>query len=130
MQRLSILTLVLCTLTGCGGPFFLLAGGALSGPEQPYLNSVAPSADTLIQLETNPDDPYSVNLNARVIGGEVYVDPAVGRKWYEHLAADPRIRIRFDGDATVYAGRVVEETDTDVLALFEPDRIVFRIAAR
>jgi hypothetical protein len=37
--------------------------------------------DAFIDLETRPEDPYSVELNYIVKDGKLYIDPAEGREW-------------------------------------------------
>ena len=87
-------------------------------------------ADTneFIELETRPDDPYSVQLNYIVKDGKLYIDPAEGRTWFEHIKADPRVRVRL-GDQiyplnAVLAGRPGE------LEGFDPERFVYRLDPR
>ncbi len=125
MRRAVLISIVLLT-AGCSGPFFMLPGGALEGS---LADSAWPAreAEGVIQLETNPAAPYSVNVGFRLIGGSVYVDPAAERRWYRYIADDARIRIRFDGEKEIYAARAVTEDDDAVLAQFEEGRIVLRL---
>ena len=81
---------------GCSGPLLAIPGGELAGTvvEEPVTDwSFVDSA--FLDLETRPDDPYSVELNYFVKDGKLYIDPAEGRTWYEHIKADPRVRARF-----------------------------------
>ncbi len=125
MQKLSLIVLVFL-VSGCSGPLFILPGGALKGP---VADSAWPAraVDGVIQLETNPAAPYSVNLGYRLIDGKLYIDPAAERRWYQYIAGDARVRIRFDGETEIYAARAVPESDDAVLAQFESDRIVLRL---
>ena len=125
-----LLAASLTLVAACSGPFLVFAGGALQGPEQPYSPAVVPAQDTLVQLETRPDDPYSVNLNAFVVAGNLYLDPTAERAWYEHITQDNRIRLRIDGFDVVYSARAVEVTDPAIKARFDADRIPLRIQAR
>jgi len=116
-------------LAACGGPFLVFPGGALRGT----VASGTPADwsfvdDVFIDLETRPDDPYSVELNYSVKDGRLYVDPAEGRRWLEHIRRDPRVRVRFDD--TIYELRAVRVTDPAELEGFPEDRIVYRLDPR
>ncbi len=128
-MRILLLAAVLF-VAGCSGPFLYLPGGALEGPERPWRDAVLPPEGGVIQLETNPADPYSVNINAVTIDGQLYIDPASDRQWYQHMVDDPRVRVRFDGGETVYTAQVLTDVAEDVRARFEADRIVLRLAPR
>ena len=120
---------------GCAGPLGVFPGGTLAGPEVSTVASAFPAealpdAGGVIQLETRPSDPYSVNLNARKIAGHVYLDPTEARAWFQHIQADARIRIRFPGDEEVYLALAIVEEDAEVVAQFASDRRVLRIEPR
>ena len=121
---------LLLLLAACGGPLGMLAGGELDGRVAPFSQDLVPGEGGVIQLETRPDDPYSVNIGTVVIGGSLYMDPAEERRWYKYIKANPDIRIRFDGADTVYTARAYPVTDEAVLTQFEADRIVLRIGPR
>lgn len=116
-------------LVGCSGPFMGLPGGSL-GAETISTPWPSKTEDGVLELETNPDDPYSVIIGFRVIEGEVYIDPADERQWYGYLAADPNVRIRFDGEDEIYAALAIPEEDPAVLSQFEPDRHVQKLVSR
>ena len=87
-------------LAGCSGPFLLLPGGALEG-------EVAPVPDdwgftdqiSTVQIETRPEDPYSVNIWITAAGGALYLHAGANRAtWVEHLEADPRLRVRVEDE--------------------------------
>jgi len=80
-----------------------------------------------MQLETNPAEPYSVNVGYAVIDGNMYIDPAESRRWYQNIKQNPTIRLRFDGKRVVHPATAVAETDPAVLGQFEADRRVLRI---
>ena len=115
---------------GCSGPLGYFPGGALSGPEAPLDLTTLPAEGGVIELETNPADPYSVNVGFVVIAGNMYIDPADGRTWYEHIEVDPAVRLRFAGDRLIRPATAVRETDSSVLAQFEADRNVLRLEPR
>ena len=76
-------------LAACGGPFLVFPGGALSGEvvEEP-VRDWSFVDDAFVDLETRPDDPYSVELNYIVRDGSGFapqatelVIPGRGRQW-------------------------------------------------
>jgi hypothetical protein len=100
----------LVSVAGCGGPFVLLPGGALDGQaaEVPESWSFTDSVDT-VQLETNPVDPYSVNIWAVGLGENVYVHAGANRAaWVENMEADPQVRLQVDDSIYELAAARVE----------------------
>ncbi len=84
-------------VVGCG-PFLLLPGGKLDGVTAPAPNdwSFSDEVDT-VQLETRPQDPYSVNIWAVGMGPLLYVHAGANRSsWVEHIEANPDVRIRVE----------------------------------
>lgn len=90
-------------LAGCSEPFIVFAGGKLSGDvETPPDDWSGLAREETFQLETRPDDPYSVNIWAVGIGHDVYIGTGPdGTNWSSYIAEDPRVRLRV-GD-TLYA---------------------------
>jgi len=83
-------------ILGCGGPFVLLPGGALEGPTvaPPESWSFTDEVKT-VQLETQPADPYSVNIWLIALDENLYVHAGANRAtWVEHIEADPDVRLR------------------------------------
>ena len=102
--------LFLVSVAGCGGPFVLLPGGALDGQaaEVPESWSFTDSVDT-VQLETNPVDPYSVNIWAVGLAENVYVHAGANRAaWVENMEADPQVRLQVDDSIYELAAARVE----------------------
>ena len=85
-------------------------------------------ADTFVDLEVRPSDPYSVELNYIVKEGRLYIDPAEGRRWLDYIREDPRVRVRFSGK--VYPATAVLVEDPAERVGFDPDRFVYRIESR
>ena len=113
----------------CGGPFFMIPGGALSGTvATEAVTDWSFADDSFVDLETRPDDPYSIELNYIVRDGKLYVDPAEGRAWLEHIREDPLVRVRF-GD-TVYPLRAVLVGEPGEIEGFDADRFVYRLDPR
>lgn len=129
MMKPTCLFLSLLILTGCSGPLLWFPGGALSGREVP-LDLTQPPQAGVIELETRPADPYSVNIGFTLIDGEIYIDPAAERTWYQHMLADPRVRIRFSGQDDVHPAIAEQVDDPAILSRFDPDRIVLRLSPR
>jgi len=122
-----LMSVVICS--GCGGPFLLIPGGALSGDlvTEPVDDwSFVDSA--FIDLETRPEDPYSVELNYIVKDGSLYIDPAEGREWFDHLRENPLVRVRF-GDK-IYPLRAVLVGQPGELEDFDSDRFIYRLDPR
>jgi len=113
MHRRLLLPLTLICLAGCSEPFIVFAGGELSGEVKTPPEEWSELRDEeTFQLETRPDDPYSVNIWAVGIGDDAYIGTGPdGTNWTEHIAADPRVRLRVGN--TLYALRAVPVTDAD-----------------
>lgn len=122
--------LIALSMFGCSGPLWQFPGGALSGPEQQLNSARIPAEGGVMQLETNPDEPYSVNVGYVVIGGSAYIDPADSRRWYQNIKSNALIRVRFNDSDVVYTAVAVAEVDPEVLSRFEANRHVLRIAPR
>ncbi len=121
--------LILVGLMGCGGPVLVCPGGALSGEvvtepveDWSFLDS------TFLDLETRPEDPYSVELNYFVRDGKLYIDPAEGRTWFEHIRHDPLVRARFGNE--IYPLRAVLVGGPGEIEGFDTDRYVYRLDPR
>ena len=120
---------LLCLVTGCGGPILVIPGGALSGEIVETPVEDWSFADNLfLDLETRPDDPYSVELNYVLREGQLFVDPAEGRRWLDHIRADPRVRVRFDGK--IYLATAVLVGSPGELPDFPEDRFIYRLEPR
>ncbi len=105
------------TLLACG--WVPLAGGELSGTVKPVPEDWGFLAETsIVQVETRPSDPYSVNLWAQELGSVVYLHAGDNRAaWVEHLETDPRLRMRVGGDLyELSAVRVTSQEEFDRFA--------------
>jgi len=117
------------TIGGCSSPFLGLPGGKLRGEVVHEPVEDWSFADSwFLDLETRPDDPYSVELNYVVRDGKLYVDPAEGRVWLDHMRADPRVRVRLGG--RVYPATAVLAGEPGTLEGFSKDRFVYRLDSR
>lgn len=130
IERVALLALgsLLVMALGCGGPVLMFPGGRLSGEVVEDIDDYSFAADSFIDLETRPNDPYSVELNYTVKDGRLYVDPAEGRAWLEHIREDPNVRVRIGGK--VYPLRAVLVEDPVELEGFPEDRFIYRLDPR
>ncbi len=127
--RIASTVAVVAAILGCGGPVLVFPGRELSGEvvtepvdDWSFVTSV------FIDLETRPDDPYSVELNYFVKDGKLYIDPAEGRRWLDYIRDDPRVRARFGNK--IYPLQAVLVEDPVELEGFDPDRFVYRLDPR
>ena len=111
MSRLTSLTQLafLLTLVGCTDPLISVPGGKLKG-EPAAAPASWSSVPDVIQLETRPDDPYSVNIWALVESGNLYLATENAR-WLAHIRADDRVRVRIEG--MLYALRAEKVTEVE-----------------
>ena len=126
MRNSTVLPMVLL-LAACSQPFWGIPGSRLTGQEAALDMASIPTESTVLQLETNPDDPYSVNIGFRRIDGNLYIDPGASRQWFKNIQADPQVRIRFSGTDIVYKALAQAVTDPAILAQFEADRTVLQL---
>jgi len=112
-----VLTLLLPALVaGCSEPFVLLPGGGLEGTMVPTPESWSFTDDIdTVQLETNPTDPYSVNIWVIALGDALYVHAGANRSaWVEHIEEDPNVRLRVDESIfELVASRVEAQEEFD-----------------
>ena len=95
MKAIPALLLAL-SLAACSEPFIVLPGGELQGTLTEAPASWGEVPDT-VQLETRPSDPYSINIWAVSVLGNLYVSSSSEPRWLAFIAADPRVRVRIDG---------------------------------
>lgn len=118
INALPVLVLALLAQLACG-PLGPIPGGRLRGAEH---EGPAPAWDRFaqveqVQLETNPEDPHSVNTWIGVYEGALYIptslirgaDDPRERTWVKNVQADPKVRLRIDD--TVYPLRATQVED-------------------
>ena len=118
IRTILALSVIALSMSACSGPFGFFPGGQLEG------EVATPPADwsftdeiSTIQIETNPADPYSVNIWVLELEGALYLHAGANRAaWVEHLEADPRLRIKVD--ETIYELVSARVTDADEFARF------------
>jgi hypothetical protein len=119
--QISCLLLVLATgalATSCNGPLPFLSGGALSGQVQPAPETWALAEDFgVVQIETRPSEPYSVNVAYTQIDGHLYLNAGdTETEWVTHIAGDPSVRMRVG--ETIYESRAERVTESGEVAAF------------
>jgi hypothetical protein len=110
--------LVFIVFLGCNGPLLVLPGGKLDGSAEPApVNWSAAGSSGTVQLETNPQDPYSVNVAYTVLDGQLYINAGdTETQWVKNIAVDPKVRLRIKGH--LYDLRAVRVTDSAEIARF------------
>ncbi|MCE2392108.1 MAG: nitroreductase family deazaflavin-dependent oxidoreductase [Proteobacteria bacterium] len=100
-------------LVACSEPFLTIPGGQLSGVETEHPENWAfTDPISTIQVETAPEDPYSINIWAVALDGNLYLHAGRNRTtWVENLEADPRTRVRVEGKLYELAATRVETAD-------------------
>ena len=118
MSLRLLLLVVAVASTGCNGPTLLLPGGRLDGEARPAPSDWAFAGDYgTVQLETRPDDPYSVNVAFTVVGGRLHINAGdTETQWVKNIASNPLVRLRMDG--ALYDLRAARVTNTDEIAAF------------
>jgi hypothetical protein len=113
--RWSFYLVLLAGVAGCG-PILLLPGGRLDGTVEAAPSDWAFVEDvSTVQLETRPEDAYSVNIWAVGLGPHLYVHAGTNRStWVENMEADPSIRLRVeDAIYELEASRVTSQDEFD-----------------
>ena len=87
----------LLLIAGCGS-YNPLPGGKLDGSAAPAPKDWTFSDEiSIVQLETRPEDPYSVNIWAVGMGSFLYLHAGANRSsWVEHMEANSDVRIRVE----------------------------------
>ena len=101
------------------GPTLVLPGGALGGKTSTPPSDWAWTDEiSTIQLETRPEDPYSVNLWAVGIDQKLYVHAGVNHSaWVENIEGNSAVRVRIDEKIyELAASRVGDQTEFDVFS--------------
>ncbi len=95
-----------------------MAGGELSGTvaDVPVPWEFAEESG-LAQLETRPQDPYSINLAYVQMDGRLYIYAGDTRtSWVQHIEQNPLVRIRVNN--IIYPARAVRVNNDDEIVKF------------
>lgn len=111
MTRSLLFAIIGLALMGCTEPFITLPGDKLTGDvADPPAQWTAIEDVKVMQLETRPDNPYSVNVWLAALGSNLYLATGEGgTKWTEYLQQDRHVRLRIDG--IIYLLEAVAVTD-------------------
>ena len=117
-SRVAGVGLAIVTLMGCNGPLLVMPGGALDGDVEPAPQDWAPLAPFgTVQLETNPEEPYSVNIACVLVDGVPQINAGdVETQWVQNMNENPNVRLRVHGD--VYELKATRITDRAGIAAF------------
>ena len=109
---------VLMLLSACSSDMLPFSSDALEGTVTvPPDNWTQVASQEIIQLETNPADPYSVNL--WIIGEDenLFVFAGGNRAtWIEHIEKDANVRLKIGNN--IYELKAARETDPEVMQWF------------
>jgi hypothetical protein len=96
-------------LSACG--YIPFSGGALEGTVAPPPTDWSEVASAkIIQLETQPEDPYTVKLWVIGTGQLLYVHAGANRStWVEHIEVNPDVRLLIE--TTIYELRASRVED-------------------
>ena len=116
-RALALVTFSLA-LAACEDPIIFTAGGELSGAvEDPPATWQFDEGYGFAQLETRPDDPYSINLAYVQMDDHLYIYAGNTRtNWVEHIEENPLVRILVN--ETIYPVQAVRVADNDELTNF------------
>ena len=115
MVRVMLAAAAVFVLGACSEPFIVFSGGELEGEvsDAPSDWSQLNAVET-IQLETRPDDPYSINVWAAGIGPDIYVATGDdGTNWTEHIEVQRDVRLRIEHQ--IFELKAIRVSDTDEL---------------
>ena len=100
---------LLALAAACSGPLPFMSGGKLSGEDRAAPSEWALDEDFgVVQLETHPEDPYSVNIAYTQLAGRLYIYAGdTETQWVKNMEANPVVRLRHaDVVYTLQAERV------------------------
>lgn len=101
------------------GPLGPFPGPELAGSlvEQPVDDWSSVDAVKVVQIETRPENPYSVSTWLTRVGDGIYVFAGDDESpWVQNIGDDPRVRIRIEG--LIYERRAVRVTDLETKHTF------------
>lgn len=109
---------LLALTMACSGPLPFMSGGELSGEQQPSPAEWAFEEDFgVIQLETRPEDPYSVNIAYTQRAGQLYIYAGdTETQWVKNMEADPLVRLRHSD--VIYVLRAERVLDPEEISNF------------
>ena len=121
--------LLLVVASGCNGPLGLMSGGKLDGEVRPAPSDWVFAGDYgTVQIETRPEDPYSVNIAYTIIDDRLFINAGgTQTQWVKNMTSDSNVRLRLKGG--LYDLRAVRVVDASEIARFAKawtDQSMFR----
>ena len=116
MYRTFLILITLTLLQGCD--FIPFSGGKLEGVVKPIpMGWPEVTGADVIEIETNPTDPYSVKLWVIVMNNVPYIHAGANRAtWVEHLEVNPDLILGHDGSLfELTAKRVTDDAEFKAL---------------
>jgi len=94
-NRVLILVAVILAAAGVYFANMMLPGGALTGTTTAVPDDWTDvSVPDIVELETNPADPYSVKIWSIPVGNLVYIHAGDNyATWVQHIEKDPSVRL-------------------------------------
>lgn len=117
--RSTSILLLTFVLAACSSDWLPFSSGEIDGEVTPIPADWSGVADAeVIQLETNPAEPYSVNLWIIAMNGSLYVHAGANRAtWVENIEASPLVRVGYDGRTyELQASRVTSPEEFEALS--------------
>ena len=119
MSRLISALVFISLAQGCSPEMLPFSSGQLEGTVVPAPSDWRPVASQeVVQLESQPADPYSVNL--WVLGEESHLYVFAGgtkANWIEHIEVDPNVRMKVgDSIYELKADRVLDADEFEHFA--------------
>jgi hypothetical protein len=119
-----VCVLVVAAAVILGARWFFGPLGPIPGPElagsiinEPVEDWSSIDAVKVIQVETRPEDAYSVNTWVTRIGDGIYVFAGGDESpWVQNISDDPRVRLRIE--SRIYELRAVKVADLEVKRAF------------
>ena len=118
MTNRLVSSLLAVIALACNGPLGLLPGGKLAGESRSMPSDwKGVSKSGTVQLETRPEDPYSVNISYRVLDGVLYINAGdTETEWVKNIAVNPDVVLRMDD--SLYSLRAQRVSDPGEIARF------------
>ena len=101
------------------GPLGPIPGPKLRGTlvEEPVADWSSIGAVKVIQIETDPEDPYSVSTWVTRVGNQIYVFASDDESpWVQNIIQDPLVRVRIEG--RIHGLRALGVTDLEIKRVF------------
>ena len=109
-MRFAYLFFLIILSSACSDPLAIIPGGKLGGVE----TAVPPdwqNVPDVIQVETRPADPYSINIWGVGIGEHLYIATGEdGTAWSEFILDDPAVKVRMGDKLYVLKGVLVSDS--------------------